>query len=1719
MKIRVVSRLRRSRVMRLATAAALAGQCLSVTPVFAQDAARATVRATTRAASDAKRRVAKARVRVNRTVPTVTPPNLDPMFGTNVTTEALMRARFFPEQLIPTSAPTPDDNAPLARTLERIAISPADRWGAILDAHIQDHPTSPWRASLVATAGTLYARAGYFSRAASYWTQAWEMTRDSDDPKVKVLADYALGESIVQMAKFGQVERLESRLKETEGREFRGAPGTKVEDGWEALRMLREKHHMALFSGPEALKMYLTVRAVENLETAVRTIAAYHPSFEGTSMTELKTLGASVGLHLSMWRASSIEEFPVPSIVHLRSQHFSAIVETKDGKYRLRDPGLGGDIWMPADALRDETTGFVLAPSRPAGDEWRAVTDGEGQAAIGHCQAGKPSSDDPPCPNCGGGGPGGGGGMPYYSFHPTGVGLVIEDAPLGYAPPVGPDMSFRLAYNHRDYKTPNTFGYGNVGPLWTFNNLSYVIDNATMVLPPYTIKGVYLRGHGFERYTSYDPVHNITGAELVEVSHDPPRYERRLRDGSVEVFTQPDRAASLPERRIFLTEAIDPQGHTISYTYDSSFRLVSVADALGQVTTFAYEHGSDPNLLTKVTDPFGRFATLGYDAQGRLNSLTDAAGMTSTFTYGNSDFIVAMTTPYGTTTFRHEPSSSTTAVFRAIEAMDPVGGRERLEFHLQNNAFAETAPSSEVPTGFSGSNWGLHLYNSFYWDKLAMAQHPGDYAYAVNTNWMLAMDVSYGHPQSRPIPHSIKRPLENRVWYRYPGQSPTNSHSLPSVTQPALVGRVLDGGASQVTTTTYNSKWMVTSRIDPAGRQTNYTYASNGLDLQTVEQVRSGGTDVLQAYSNYTNHLPGTITDAAGQDTDFTYNSAGQLLTATNAKNETTTYTYETGTNNLLTVTRPVTGATTTYTHDAYNRVESVEDADGYIAITDYDNLNRPTLRTYPDDTTETFTYSRLDLTEQKDRRGRITRYFYDGFGRRVATRDPAGRTIAQQWCDCGILEALVDPKGNRTSWERDARGRVTREIRADNTTDTLYTYDLAGRLKTITDPKDQVTTLSYNIDDSLSGTAYTNEQISTSDVSYTYDPYYSRVATMVDGIGTTTYTYKATGTNGAGRVATIDGPLTDDTISYTYDELGRVVQRTINGSANQVDWTFDALGRVTSEENLLGEFTYTYEGVTSRLATVTYPNSQTSNYSYYSNAGDRRLQTIHHKYPNASTLSKFDYTYDAVGNILTWRQQADSTAVLWKYGYDQADQLISAVKHATDTPQTVLQRYAYAYDAAGNRTVEQIDDAVTLSVYDILNRLTSQAPGGPMVIAGTLNEPATVTISGKPAIVDANNNFRGTMPTTTGTNTFTIVAKDASGNSTTQYYEVDLSGTARSFTHDANGNLLTDGSRVLTWDAADRLVSVERAGSSVELSYDGFGQQRTRVVMEGAVETSHQQIVWCGAIRCELRDASASLVESTFQNGTVRGSTEKLTTGDHLGSVRDVTVGGAIESRYEYDPYGRPMTVTGTVGDAAFTSHPFDGDLGAYVTLNRQYDAELGRWLSEDPLGPDRLVNGFSYVRDNPIGYVDPLGLVELRWNERKRYGDPDIICGTQTGGACARAQAAAIATCEELSCGEATMKTILIVNSQITIWNGLYPYKGRKPADLKVKDRSSAYEHELTVHLHPATSAAMAILSIFEQRTYPSLAACQAQTAVARGLALDEFKSALALTRINDQ
>lgn len=100
--------------------------------------------------------------------------------------------------------------------------------------------------------------------------------------------------------------------------------------------------------------------------------------------------------------------------------------------------------------------------------------------------------------------------------------------------------------------------------------------------------------------------------------------------------------------------------------------------------------------------------------------------------------------------------------------------------------------------------------------------------------------------------------------------------------------------------------------------------------------------------------------------------------------------------------------------------------------------------------------------------------------------------------------------------------------------------------------------------------------------------------------------------------------------------------------------------------------------------------------------------------------------------------------------------------------------------------------------------------------------------------------------------------------------------------------------------------------------------------------------------------------------------------TGDHIGSSRELTdAPGSIKARYDYDPYGRRAIVTGSY-DAP---HDYTGHLsrngGTFVsTLYRSYAADLGRWISEDPIRWEEGPNLYAYVNNSPLDSVDPFGL-----------------------------------------------------------------------------------------------------------------------------------------------
>ena len=224
--------------------------------------------------------------------------------------------------------------------------------------------------------------------------------------------------------------------------------------------------------------------------------------------------------------------------------------------------------------------------------------------------------------------------------------------------------------------------------------------------------------------------------------------------------------------------------------------------------------------------------------------------------------------------------------------------------------------------------------------------------------------------------------------------------------------------------------------------------------------------------------------------------------------------------------------------------------------------------------------------------------------------------------------------------------------------------------------------------------------------MTYSYDAAYGRMASMEDGIGTTTYAYHPItgGANlGAGQLARVDGPWDNDVVTYEYDELRRATRRAINGVAETA--AYDPRGRISSIVNPLGTFTYSYVPNTARPASVVHTGGLRTEYEWLPNNQDRRLATIRNLRPNGSAISTFGYTYDATGRIQTWSQQNGSAqAQVWTLGHDDADQLTSVVVREGGA---IVKESSWTYDAAANRTTETIDGRTRLFTYNALNEMT----------------------------------------------------------------------------------------------------------------------------------------------------------------------------------------------------------------------------------------------------------------------------------------------------------------------------------------------------------------------------------------------------------------------------
>jgi RHS repeat-associated protein len=96
-----------------------------------------------------------------------------------------------------------------------------------------------------------------------------------------------------------------------------------------------------------------------------------------------------------------------------------------------------------------------------------------------------------------------------------------------------------------------------------------------------------------------------------------------------------------------------------------------------------------------------------------------------------------------------------------------------------------------------------------------------------------------------------------------------------------------------------------------------------------------------------------------------------------------------------------------------------------------------------------------------------------------------------------------------------------------------------------------------------------------------------------------------------------------------------------------------------------------------------------------------------------------------------------------------------------------------------------------------------------------------------------------------------------------------------------------------------------------------------------------------------------------------------------NVGQMVDIS-DGSIDARYRYDPFGNDLLVTGPLAAGnpfRFSTKYFDVESGLYYYGNRYYSPDLGRWTSRDPIEEEGGLNLYGFVKNDPIGLIDPLG------------------------------------------------------------------------------------------------------------------------------------------------
>lgn len=1053
----------------------------------------------------------------------------------------------------------------------------------------------------------------------------------------------------------------------------------------------------------------------------------------------------------------------------------------------------------------------------------------------------------------------------------------------------------------------------------------------------------------------------------------------------------------------------DRQGITTSYIYDALKRPTTVSRA-GIVTTTTYDaSGNVLKVVEKGTDGTSITTTTStYDLAGRLKTSKDALGKTTSYSEGidaNGHFFRTTTLPNSKTEIR--------TFYKDGQLLSLAGSAVHpLSYEYGVEADGVFTKEYRVNTGGVKTEW-TKTYTDFMgrqWKKL---------------NADNSFSTTFYYQQGQPVvPNGTPAPSRMTVQTDEDGVVTILAYnSLGELQYQAIDTNrngTIDFSGTDVITRTIRD--VITNHGTTVQRTSVAKYYKNGSSTATTVQTDEVSANGLQSWSTSYGLTTSrqTTYDGNGGRTEVTTAPDGTVTTV-KFQNDlpTSSVTQNAGTGVLSSL---------SYGYDGHRRQNSITDLRTGTTSIVYDSAGRRTSVTTPapDNTaspqTTSFKYDSVgSVTNITLPDGGTVKYSYASTGELLSQSGTRTYSTTMTYDGIGRLSTLKAGTGTTTWKYKPDRGFLSSKVYADGKGPS-YTYTVAGRLKSRSWARaNGLTTYSYDNNGMLQTIDYAD---STPDVAYTYD----RVGRTTKIAGTTETVDMSYNT--AGEMLSeknTGGPLSGVVTTNTFDSLLRrtKIQLTASGLVSSYGYQYDTASRLSTVTAGTNSIVYGYAPNSSLVQTLTFkngPSTRMTTTKDYDNLN--RLKSIS-SVPSADSVRSFSYQYNDANQ--RWKVTlADGS--YWIYQYDSLGQVTSGKKYFSDSSLVPGQSFDYTFDNIGNRLTETDNSNPSrASIYtpNNLNQYTQRTVPGVADVMGTAKPDSTVTVNNQPTtrhgdyfhkelsadntagpvlqpvdIVGVKNNLGGG-------------GEDAVTETKGNLY---LPKTPEIYQYDFDGNLTQDGRWNYTWDAENRLVSMQSIASvpdtakrKLDFLYDYQGRRiqktvsiwnpstsvygsatSTKSIYDGwnciAILNSNFSIlnsfVWGIDLSGSMTGAGG--VDGLLISSTFLPQTSNFVAMDGNGNVTDLVDAstGKISAEYEYNPFGEVLRATGPmakINPFRFSTKYQDEETRLVHYGYRYYNESTGRWLSREPLEEVASKNLYAFLNNHPTTSIDYLGLYDF--------------------------------------------------------------------------------------------------------------------------------------------